>query len=124
MAYLFDYPTVFTSLPDYTAHAGQLVDVVRPLRRDEYDFEGEAMFLVRAADGWEGQAWRSELRRVTASLNQVIGWIAKNEGCGPDAHSDEMSDRASVRLAAAVFGVEPDYIARKAQAKRDQIGLG
>ncbi|KXF89773.1 hypothetical protein [Phaeobacter inhibens] len=65
--YIFDYPPEFVTLLDYTAHAGQPVTVVRPLRHRgddaEFDFEGEAMFLVRAADGWEGQAWAGELRR-------------------------------------------------------------
>lgn len=64
MPYIFDYPEAFVTLPGYTEHAGQLVEVVRPLRRDEFDFESEAMFLVRAEDGWEGHAYRSELRRV------------------------------------------------------------
>ena len=58
----FNYPPQFTTLPDYTAHAGQLVTIVRPLRkRDEYDYEGNSMFLIRAADGWEGHAFASEL---------------------------------------------------------------
>lgn len=60
--YVFDYPELFTTLPDYTAHAGQEVRVIRALTRDEYTFEGDVMFLVRASDGWEGHAFRSELR--------------------------------------------------------------
>lgn len=63
MRYLFDYPEFFTSSPEHTAHAGQMVEVVRRARRAEFDFEGEAMFLIRADDGWEGLAWWSELRR-------------------------------------------------------------
>lgn len=59
---VFHYPEQFETLPDYSAHRGQLVEVVRPLRRDEYDFQGESMFLIRAADGWEGRAFRSELQ--------------------------------------------------------------
>ena len=50
----FHYPEHFVTLPEYLAHRGQIVEVVRPLRRDEYDFQGEAMFLIRADDGWEG----------------------------------------------------------------------
>jgi hypothetical protein len=58
----FDYPDAFTSLPDYTAHAGQIVSVVRPLDpATEYDDQGERMYVVRADDGWEGHAFRSEL---------------------------------------------------------------
>ena len=30
----------------------------------EYDWENEAMFVVRSSDGWEGMAWRSELEKV------------------------------------------------------------
>lgn len=59
---IFYYPEHFETLPDYTAHRLQIVQVIRPLTRDEYDFEGEAMFLVRAVDGWEGHAWRTELQ--------------------------------------------------------------
>ena len=58
----FYYPKEFVLLDDYTEHRGQKVQVIRPLTREEYDFEGEAMFLIRAADGWEGHAWRSELQ--------------------------------------------------------------
>lgn len=58
----FHYPKEFVLLPDYSAHRGQQVTVVRPLTRQEYDFEGEAMFLIRADDGWEGHAWRTELQ--------------------------------------------------------------
>lgn len=61
----FDYPAAFTTLPDYTAHAGHVVEIVRPLREgEEYDDEGDPMFRVRAADGWEGDAWLSELQPV------------------------------------------------------------
>lgn len=59
--YRFDYPTEFNSLPEHSAHRGQSVTVVRELSENEYDFEGELMFLVRASDGWEGHAWESEL---------------------------------------------------------------
>ena len=58
----FEYPKEFTSLPDYTAHAGQVVTVVRELSADdEYEFLGDPMYRVRADDGWEGDAWGSEL---------------------------------------------------------------
>lgn len=65
--YRFDYPPEFTTLPEYTAHAGQIVTVLRALRHRgpdaEFEFEGDAMFRIRADDGWEGDAWRSELLR-------------------------------------------------------------
>lgn len=69
MKYRFDYPAGFISLPAYSAHRGQLVRVIRKLRRDEYDFEGEAMFEIQAEDGWTGHAWRSELERQGATID-------------------------------------------------------
>lgn len=70
----FNYPRQFVSLPEYTAHAGQTVEIVRALREGvEYDDpavvlgEGhgsDAMFEVRAPDGWTGHAWASELEQA------------------------------------------------------------
>jgi len=57
----FGYPGVFTTLPEYTAHAGQTVEVVRQLTNDECDPECQPMYLIRAADGWEGHAFDDEL---------------------------------------------------------------
>lgn len=60
----FDYPRQFVTLPEYTAHAGQVVEIVRPLvEGSEYDDDEQAdpMYHIRAADGWEGDAWESEL---------------------------------------------------------------
>jgi hypothetical protein len=71
----FHYPRELTTLPDYTAHAEQVVDVVRPLidiggtqdnLTGEYhgplaDPELPVMYLVRASDGWEGHADEGEL---------------------------------------------------------------
>lgn len=60
----FNYPPAFTTLPDYTAHAGQTVTVIRQLTADDgvsQNGEVETMFLVRASDGWEGHAFESEL---------------------------------------------------------------
>lgn len=60
--YLLNYPPEFVTLPDYTAHAGQPVTILRELRDgEEYDFEGDRMYEVRASDGWTGHAWNSEL---------------------------------------------------------------
>jgi hypothetical protein len=59
--FVFDYPAAFTTLPDYTAHAGQKVVIVRQLTLDEADQECQPMYLVRAADGWEGHAYLDEL---------------------------------------------------------------
>lgn len=60
----FNYPTAFVTLPDYTAHAGQTVEVVRPCTLEEADgpdSDCEQMYVIRATDGWEGQAFESEL---------------------------------------------------------------
>jgi hypothetical protein len=58
---ILDYPAEFVTLPDYTAHAGQTVTVLRELGPTEYDFEGDRMYEVQAADGWKGDAYESEL---------------------------------------------------------------
>lgn len=65
----FNYPIEFTSYPKYTAHAGQIVEIVRPLTSEEADGpeqDCEQMYLIKAADGWEGHAWDSELERIQA----------------------------------------------------------
>jgi hypothetical protein len=64
--YRFDYPPEFKTLPEYTAHAGQPVVVLRALAEPVVDWENgpngpDPMFKVRATDGWEGDAWSSEL---------------------------------------------------------------
>lgn len=59
--YRFDYPIGFKTLPDYTAHAGQLVKVLRQLTADEADQEAERMYEIEAPDGWKGHADASEL---------------------------------------------------------------
>lgn len=59
---IFNYPAAFVTLPEYTAHSGQTVTIVRPLiAGEEYDDEGDPMYEVRADDGWTGHAWESEL---------------------------------------------------------------
>jgi hypothetical protein len=61
----FNYPAEFVTLPDYTAHAGQVVEVLSKYQDAVYDEAGgldeEAMYKVRAQDGWEGDAFESEL---------------------------------------------------------------
>ncbi len=61
--YVFAYPAEFTTLDDYTAHAGQEVKVIRALTQDEAEGppECEQMYEVQADDGWIGHAWASEL---------------------------------------------------------------
>jgi len=51
--------------PDYSAHSGQVVTIIRPLKdRVEYDYEGDKMFEVIADDGWKGHVWESELHTL------------------------------------------------------------
>ena len=64
-SFRFDYPSAFTTLPDYTAHIGQTVKVIRRLGADEADTEVQPMYEVRAADGWRGHAFRDELADLT-----------------------------------------------------------
>lgn len=59
--YRFDYPATLKTLPDYTAHAGQIVTVRRQLTREEAAQEECAMFEVEAEDGWIGHADAGEL---------------------------------------------------------------
>lgn len=62
---VFDYPPYFTTLPEYTAHAGQEVEVIRPAtEKDGWSTDIEQGFLIRAADGWEGFAYVSELKET------------------------------------------------------------
>lgn len=73
---IFDYPAHFTTLPEYTAHRGQTVTIVRPLTEDEahppVPEEGiTQMYLIRAADGWEGHAWEEELLYQEGSYSLV-----------------------------------------------------
>lgn len=75
--YVFRYPKEFVTLPEYTARTGQVVTVLRPCTEDEadvlWDYNPESgkdeivdrMFMVRAADGWEGEAWESELEDLS-----------------------------------------------------------
>ena len=58
----FDYPAQFVTLPEYTAHQGQSVIVLRQLASDECDDEQQPMWKVRATDGWEGDAFDDELK--------------------------------------------------------------
>jgi len=73
MKAIFRYPVGFVTLPEYTAHADQEVEIIRQLSEadgadvpttPEEEQEIEKMFLVRAADDWEGYAFESELESV------------------------------------------------------------
>lgn len=67
----FAYPAAFITLPEYTAHTGQRVNVVRRLFAEEADGPDrgcEQMYRIRAADGWEGDAFESELIEIERPL--------------------------------------------------------
>lgn len=68
---LFTYPTEFKTLPEHRKHSNQVVEVIRALREDEADVSlehilsgNERMFLIQAEDGWQGEAFHSELSEV------------------------------------------------------------
>ena len=54
----FGHPDGF---PEYTAHRGAVVTVLRLLTDQECDPECGPMYAIRADDGWEGVADGSEL---------------------------------------------------------------
>ncbi len=62
----FNYPAAFVTLPDYTAHAGQVVTVGKRLSKAEADRGPglEKMFHITASDGWKGHAFESELEAI------------------------------------------------------------
>lgn len=60
----FVYPSYFSTMKEYTAHSGQIVEVIRRLTLKEADSDAGPMFLVRAEDGWEGHAYEDELEDV------------------------------------------------------------
>lgn len=58
----FDYPKQFVTLPEYSAHRGQTVTVLRQLTDEECDPEQQPMWLVAAVDGWQGHVFDDELQ--------------------------------------------------------------
>lgn len=62
---LFTYPNYGTpdNYPDYTAHSGQEVQVLQRLIPPQVADDVE-MYIIKAADGWQGHAHRDELQLV------------------------------------------------------------
>lgn len=58
---IFNYPEHFVTLPDYSAHRGQIVTVLRELDSTENNNPEIRMFEVVASDGWIGHADEFEL---------------------------------------------------------------
>lgn len=50
------------TMPEYEAHHNQLVEVLGVAQEETSEDEG--MTRIRAADGWEGEAFDSELEEV------------------------------------------------------------
>lgn len=64
MAIRFNYPIEFTTLPEYCAHRGQFVRVVRQCTNLECDPACQPMYVIIASDGWRGHAALSELEDI------------------------------------------------------------
>lgn len=60
--YRFTYPNYGNpdSYPEYTAHSGQIVTVLRKLEPNKYH---EHLYEVQAEDGWKGSVVSDDLRK-------------------------------------------------------------
>ncbi len=65
--YRFNYPYYGTpnNYPEYTAHSGQVVTILRKLSPEE---SNNIMYEILAEDGWKGHACNDELRKVPSRL--------------------------------------------------------
>lgn len=65
--YRFNYPEVFTTLPNYSAVRGKPCKIIRVMTVDEVDYEPdtplELMWKIEI-DGTEFHAWSSELELI------------------------------------------------------------
>ncbi len=62
----FNYPEAFSEIDGHKGHSGQVVKVTA----EGPDFtahsaDGDPLWAIKAADGWEGLAWESELEEIT-----------------------------------------------------------
>ncbi len=63
--YQFCYPREFKSLPEHTAHNGQIVKVLANVPSDaDSDPDLETLWRIEATDGWQGDAFESELAQL------------------------------------------------------------
>jgi hypothetical protein len=61
-AYIFNYPELPSLMcPEYLAHRGQLVTVIRELVDDKVYPSNTFMYEVEALDGWRGNVWPIQL---------------------------------------------------------------
>lgn len=59
MKFIFTYTGKVLVKPDYTAHSGKEVIKLAVIASGD-----EAIYKIRAEDGWEGYAFESELKEV------------------------------------------------------------
>ena len=69
LIYRFAYPEAFTTLPEYSAHRGQYVTVLRLAdpAADQVDPESMPVYIIRANDGWIGHADECELESIVGA---------------------------------------------------------
>lgn len=73
---VFDFPAHLPTPPDYQRHRGQAVLVLRECDATEADGPAlgfEQMYVIRAADGWEGEAYVTELSTPGALTPALLG---------------------------------------------------
>jgi hypothetical protein len=97
MTYRFIYPDYGVRPDEYHPHPdpmlwhrqhnGEIVEVLRRMRSpEEYEWLGDAMFIVRAPDGSCGEVWHSELHALTYPWpathdeNGNAVWSGRQEG--------------------------------------------
>lgn len=77
----YDYPLQFVTLPDHSAHRGQMVLVLCECADAEGPEDScEQMYRIRALDGWEGDAWITELSTPGAITPHLLGQEAGDLG--------------------------------------------
>lgn len=60
--YVFKYPIEFVTLPEYSDHRDDIVQIVRACTNDEAYNYPEQMYHIQANHNpWSGVAWESEL---------------------------------------------------------------
>lgn len=97
----FIYPNYGTpdGCPDYTAHSGQVVTVVRQATNEECDPECQPMYVIRAEDGWEGHANSSELKGSDKTLKDtlILDDFGENPGTSQLLHIEGDNNHLAIR---------------------------
>jgi hypothetical protein len=58
-SFVFNYPQEFVTLPEYSEHRGHVVTIIG--LAEPGDEDTEPVWTFRCADGWNGEAFDSEL---------------------------------------------------------------